>query len=281
MKLFRRLLTGIALLILVSLIILYGKGLLLSFFLIFILILVALEWQSLLRIRFPGGELTPVFLILVLLFGLFWLPANIVTDYPVVWASLILGCLFFPMPEVIRYEMQKTDSAAVNANAPSRLIAAGIFFVLPLLFYISALYIHSLSANLALLIFLMLCSVDVGGYVCGKTFGGKLLCPQVSPNKTVAGLLGGVAFCYIVYALFLVLAPHSLPPQGRGTEFILAICPIALVTQFGDLYQSVLKRASGVKDSGNLLPGHGGMFDRMDNMLFGIPLFYTFFIFVQ
>lgn len=103
-------------------------------------------------------------------------------------------------------------------------------------------------------------TTDIGAYAAGRTIGGPKLAPSVSPNKTWAGLIGGV-----VSALALGLALHAW--AGLPLQLALASPILAVIAQIGDLYESALKRQAGVKDSGNLLPGHGGVLDRLDGLV--------------
>ncbi|RYY38980.1 MAG: phosphatidate cytidylyltransferase, partial [Sphingomonadales bacterium] len=100
---------------------------------------------------------------------------------------------------------------------------------------------------------------DIGAYFAGRTIGGPKLMPSVSPNKTWAGLVGGVSAA----AVFgLVLTMWGLPML-----LALATPVLAVLAQAGDLYESHLKRRAGVKDSGSVLPGHGGVLDRLDGLV--------------
>jgi phosphatidate cytidylyltransferase len=103
---------------------------------------------------------------------------------------------------------------------------------------------------------------DVAAFVAGRTIGGPKLWPEVSPNKTWAGLLGGIAAAAVAGFLFPFLT-------GTGAAFWLASLGLAigLMAQWGDLAESALKRHFGLKDSGDLIPGHGGFMDRMDGIV--------------
>ncbi|MBY0519057.1 MAG: phosphatidate cytidylyltransferase [Sphingomonas sp.] len=101
---------------------------------------------------------------------------------------------------------------------------------------------------------------DIGAYFAGRTIGGARLAPVISPNKTWAGLIGGVAAASVFGA-----AMHI--GYGLPWRLTLATPVLALMAQFGDLFESWLKRRAGVKDSGNLLPGHGGLLDRLDGVV--------------
>ena len=113
---------------------------------------------------------------------------------------------------------------------------------------------------LVLWIFIITWAVDTGGYFAGRKFGGPKLAPAISPNKTWAGLIGGVTLATLAGGAW-VLA-NGLNP------WLLLLAPLfAVAAQMGDLFESGLKRRAGVKDSGNWLPGHGGLLDRIDGMV--------------
>jgi phosphatidate cytidylyltransferase len=103
-------------------------------------------------------------------------------------------------------------------------------------------------------------ATDIFAYFAGRSIGGPKLAPRISPNKTWAGLIGGMAGAGVVGALTAYL--FDLDPL-----FLLAGAPMGLLAQLGDLYESKVKRRLGVKDSGTLLPGHGGVLDRVDGLL--------------
>jgi len=101
---------------------------------------------------------------------------------------------------------------------------------------------------------------DIGAYFAGRSIGGAKLAPAISPNKTWAGLFGGI----VLAALFGILMHYA---YGLALRLTLASPALAVVAQAGDLYESWLKRRAGVKDSGNILPGHGGVLDRLDGLV--------------
>jgi len=110
---------------------------------------------------------------------------------------------------------------------------------------------------------------DVGAFCCGKLLGGPKLAPHLSPGKTWSGLLGNV----LGAALALYLLSFVLPPFQLWQQLLL-IAVIGLGSAWGDLLESLLKRQYGVKDAGELLPGFGGLLDRVDSLLFVAPLVY-------
>lgn len=113
---------------------------------------------------------------------------------------------------------------------------------------------------------------DLGGYIAGVLFGKHPMAPKVSPSKSWEGFLGSVLLCMVAASVGLVLMGY---PWWVG---IIHGLLTAIVATLGDLGESVIKRDVGLKDMGHLLPGHGGLMDRLDSLLVTAPLFYIFFI---
>lgn len=118
---------------------------------------------------------------------------------------------------------------------------------------------------------------DTGAFYTGTFFGKHKLAPNISPNKTIEGSLGGIAFAIIFGFVFCLVFFDSL-------HLALSTIPcsflLATAGQVGDLFESALKRAAHIKDSGRILPGHGGMLDRIDGLLLAIPVLYVYLVFV-
>ena len=119
---------------------------------------------------------------------------------------------------------------------------------------------------------------DTGAYYVGHRWGKLKLWPAVSPGKTVEGAVGGLCTSLVVA---LIVGKLLLSPSGVGLSFLLILAfALALVGQMGDLMESMLKRLSQVKDAGGILPGHGGLLDRLDSLIFAFPLtFYSVALF--
>lgn len=113
---------------------------------------------------------------------------------------------------------------------------------------------------------------DSAQYYCGRTFGRRKLAPAVSPAKTVEGAVGGVVIAAIAGAVTASWVFPSVPVLMAGALTLV----LALAGIIGDLFESLLKRSVGVKDSSTLIPGHGGVLDRIDSHLFAAPIFYIF-----
>ena len=115
---------------------------------------------------------------------------------------------------------------------------------------------------------LMVWSVDIGGYIVGTNLKGPKLAPKISPNKTWSGLIGGM----FLAALVSCATAYVFGVRGGFAFYMLYGAAVALVAQMGDLLESAVKRHLGIKDSSNLIPGHGGVFDRLDGVLLAAPV---------
>ena len=116
---------------------------------------------------------------------------------------------------------------------------------------------------------LLVCvSTDIGGYVFGKLFKGPKL-TKISPNKTYSGMIGG----YFLSLIFLSIFTNWINSTAYVELFVITIL-ISTVSQIGDIIISYFKRLSKVKDTGKIIPGHGGLLDRIDGMIFALPIFY-------
>ena len=137
------------------------------------------------------------------------------------------------------------------------------------------------GAFLVLLCFFMVWGSDTGAYIAGKNFGGALMSPTISPKKTWSGMVGAIVGASIVFTAGLYLAPHigsfipttMNPTWAELPMFIILGGAMGYVGQIGDLLVSALKRKAHAKDSGHLIPGHGGILDRIDSLLLIIPVF--------
>ena len=144
-----------------------------------------------------------------------------------------------------------------------------IFFVFCNLSY----EIHKSEGPIFFLYIISICFLtDIGGYVFGKIIGGKKL-SKISPNKTISGTIGSFIFSIIPLIIFLNLGYLNLE---FATNDILLCLLVSLISQLGDLFISFFKRNAKIKDTGRLLPGHGGVLDRVDGIIFAIP--FTYFL---
>lgn len=115
---------------------------------------------------------------------------------------------------------------------------------------------------------------DAGAYYVGKTIGNIKIFPTTSPNKTLEGIIGGSLFCVVFLSMLFWYFPSFFTLNINLTVFVFLIVISSLASIFGDYLQSRFKRTQGVKDSGNILPGHGGLSDRLDSHLVTLPVFF-------
>ena len=116
---------------------------------------------------------------------------------------------------------------------------------------------------------------DTGAYFAGTFFGKHKLCPEISPKKTIEGFFGGIAADIIVMVAFALVYCLITSARVHYLWLIFAAVVCAVISVLGDLSASVLKRQQGIKDFGNIMPGHGGVMDRFDSVLFTVPAFYA------
>lgn len=186
---------------------------------------------------------TGVFAFLILLAAVIW--ARGVGGRPLVAVSITVAGIAYPALLTYMYPLRYHDYA-VGA------VAGTVLVMFPIM---------------------VTWGTDTGAYVFGRLFGKRKLIPAVSPGKTVAGAVGGlfvaIAMCFL-YARFMLepFAQLTLAPLGI---LVFAIA-ISVADQIGDLFESLMKRDSGVKDSSSIFPGHGGVLDRFDSLLFALPV---------
>ena len=149
------------------------------------------------------------------------------------------------------------------------ILLCSLIFITSISLYVWLAFTNSISDNkiFLLLIFTITISSDIGGYIFGKLFKGKKL-TRISPNKTYSGLIGAyflsLIFTYLIFNKFY------------NFEFIiLSSLIISSISQSGDIFISYLKRKANLKNTGNILPGHGGLLDRLDGVIFSIPAGYV------
>ena len=165
----------------------------------------------------------------------------------------------------------------IHKNIFKKIISNALFISYIFVLF-SILLQFSVFYNLKIIIFtiLLICiSSDIGGYFFGKKFNGPKL-TKISPNKTIAGSIGALFFS----SLTSILTISYLINEITFKSFLLGII-ISLGVQIGDLFFSFLKRQARLKDTGNILPGHGGILDRIDGIILGMPLGLIFFLMIH
>ena len=207
---------------------------------------------------------------------LIFLLINFTQQYVFILSILILGI-------IICIEANKLILKLILVNSSKKKIFYKNFnfrfLILNLLtfcyiFFIFCYYsfeIHKVEGPTFFFIIFSICFFsDIGGYVMGKLIGGKKL-SKISPNKTISGTIGSFIFSIIPLFLFSNFGNINLEPN---LNYVLFSFIISLINQLGDLFISFFKRKAKIKDTGTLLPGHGGILDRVDGIIFALPFSY-------
>ncbi len=187
---------------------------------------------------------------------------------------LMIGALWWVFSSYLAISYPKSRSWWENSKVLRHLF--GLLTLLP--FFWSVIFLRAESAmvdsfygaKLVLFVCLIVWAADSGAYFAGKSFGRHKMAPAVSPNKTIEGLLGGVVAAMLVGWLFagwFGIQFESLPVM------LLTILLTVVISVLGDLVESMFKRVSGIKDSSNIIPGHGGILDRIDSLTAAFPVF--------
>lgn len=178
---------------------------------------------------------------------------------PTVLMSVMILLLFYSVYRKNKFHIEHAALAILGA------LYIGFGFV----YMLAARNVPENGLFLTILVFLGIWSTDSGAYFVGKAIGKRKLWPEISPNKTVEGALGG-----LVLALLVVGAVNLLVDAVSLTQALAIALVAGILGQMGDLIESAIKRHFGVKDSGNILPGHGGVLDRCDSWLIVFPILH-------
>ena len=236
-------------------------------------LLAAWEWHQMIGIQSPGMRvMLAVDLIIVLYLAITQLnPYFIISIGVLIWLIALVVILGF----------SNTSLAERLSHVFKNKVFGAISSILILtVFVVSSITLKAFSEVGAFLFFFVMVTVwlaDTGGYFAGKRYGKHALAPAVSPNKTWEGVAGGVLFASIwAIGFYWVKTPTTIT---LFEWLLLAVLTVA-VSIVGDLFESLYKRAFSVKDSGSLLPGHGGILDRIDSLIAAVPVF-TFLVLIM
>lgn len=222
-----------------------------------VMVLGGWEWSAFVGWTSPVARTAYAAGIACLLAAVAWLVPDVISLPVVLWVSLAWWLAAFVW--ILRYPIPVPPVLAA---------VAGILVLVPAWVALAAiLCVPVQGPSLALLALAIVFSADIGAYFAGHRFGRVKLAPAVSPGKTWEGLIGGVALAAVTAAAggaFLGFSPSLMVPLGLG---------VATLSVVGDLTESMFKRSVGAKDSGHLIPGHGGILDRLDSVTAAMPLF--------
>jgi phosphatidate cytidylyltransferase len=187
--------------------------------------------------------------------------------------SLIIGALWWIIAFILVLVYPKFSQTMISNIA--LMILIGWLILIPTWVAITGIRSIGIAldffrgSSLLLFVLCIVWAADTGAFISGKLFGKHKLCPHVSPKKTWEGVIGGALLAsLVVYIAFDLLAI----PESQQFELIILAIVLVIFSVIGDLTESIFKRLSGVKDSGNILPGHGGILDRIDALTSAMPL---------
>ncbi|WP_144209750.1 phosphatidate cytidylyltransferase [Shewanella donghaensis] len=203
-----------------------------------------------------------------------WLKGQL---HPIFVSIIAIGSFWWVVSTILVVTYPK--SASAWKDSPMLKSMFGQLTLIPC--FIALITLKSMSSNvdpyfggtLVFLVMLIVWAADTGAYFAGRAFGKRKLMPNVSPNKTLEGLAGGLLATMVV--AFGVM--YYSPEQELGLVIVVTLIT-ALASAFGDLSESMFKRAANIKDSGKILPGHGGVLDRMDSLTAALPIFALIYL---
>ena len=261
----QRIITACVLLLVLLVVVLGFADIWFQIFIGFVLALGAWEWSRLSGVESRAGRAVYLIMFLALLYLLrmYSEPGGFIITAGVLW--WILALVLIKLYPHFTHLWHRTPL----------LLGMGLAVLLPC--WLSLLYLrdHADFRQYIFLFFAMVAAADIGAYFSGKRFGRHKLSPTVSPNKTWEGFAGGVLACCVVFLLSLLLMDLA-DFELNLTALLKATAGAAVLASYsvvGDLFESMMKRQANVKDSGTLLPGHGGVLDRIDSMTAALPLY--------
>ncbi|MFQ3786627.1 phosphatidate cytidylyltransferase [Halomonas sp. A29] len=227
-----------------------------------IVMLAAWEWTNLAGVADTRQRLVLV-AGLALLMLLLWVFGAALAAWPL-WLAVVgwLVNLYW----VTRYPAQREQWQSTATR-----LAMGLWVLLPA--WVGLNVLRDTGGVWLLYVLLLVWGADIGAYFSGRAWGRRKLAPAVSPGKSWEGVAGGAVVTLLLALLFAVW--QGLGVAG-GLGLVIVTAVVTLVSVLGDLFESMLKRFRGIKDSSNLLPGHGGVLDRIDSLTAAVPLFALF-----
>lgn len=250
----QRIITGISLVVVVFGFLLYATDYLFGVGVFLVALLSAYEWLRLAKVQESVVVRNLiVFSVSVFVVSVFFVYLQYI--FPVFWIYAIF--------RLSQYEREKISTLSSN-----EMLAMGLFAIVP---FAACLYVlHSNDVAWIFMFILVVAAADSGAYFTGKAIGKHKMLPRLSPNKTIEGLLGGLICAVVVAVIFLFYMDLSF---GQYVAMVLISALVAILSVVGDVFESMGKRIAGVKDSGNILPGHGGVLDRLDGYMPTLPVF--------
>ena len=198
-----------------------------------------------------------------------------VRDYSGILEWLVIPPVLFWI--LVMILIRNTPTGVLNLKLKIRYkVLIGWFILLSAWMFLSRLRAFY-GTEMTMYFLILIWSADISAYFAGKKWGTTQLAPEISPGKTVAGMYGALISGFVCAVVLSMIYGFKLM---IAADFVLLSVLTVLISIYGDLFVSVVKRQHGVKDSGSLLPGHGGVLDRVDSLIAAIPFFYGCIYFV-
>lgn len=224
-----------------------------------VVLVAAWEWSNLAGVSETRRRLTLVGGMALLLLVLWWIEAALAA-WPL-WLAVIGWA-------VNGYWVTRYPAEREQWHSTSMRLGMGVWVLLPT--WVGLNVLRDTGGIWLLYVLLLVWGADIGAYFCGRAWGRRKLAPAVSPSKSWEGVAGGVG---VTTLLALVFAAWQQLGLTGSLGLVVATVAVTLLSVLGDLFESMLKRYRGIKDSSSLLPGHGGVLDRIDSLTAAVPLF--------
>ncbi|HIF74026.1 MAG TPA: phosphatidate cytidylyltransferase [Porticoccaceae bacterium] len=255
-----------------------------TLFISLVVVLASWEWGGFIGLKESSAKLTYSLTIAAMIIGLYFILDISTRDSSVdfVRASILLGLglLFWILMVFVLAGYPENKS---TWNNESKIACMGMLALVPS--WVGLVVLKSLeeAGLLALALVILVAAVDIGAYFAGVNFGSRKLAPNLSPKKTWEGVWGGFALCAVI-SVAMIWAANSYFLDLTSVQMVVLFFLAPLTTFFsviGDLLESMLKRNQNIKDSGRLLPGHGGILDRIDSLVATAPPFALLLVFMM
>ena len=271
--LIHRILTALILIPLVIFALFFAPLSIFSYLIIVVCGMAAWEWTNFLAITKPLNKIIFAFSVVMLLSLVYLIPNTELIKYRLFNYIICLSIIWWLAALLLVISYPKSAKYWSNSIVIKLLFA--LFTLFP--FFIGMIELRSINYTLntytgavwLLYVFVLVWATDTGAYFVGRALGKRKLAAKVSPGKTIEGFLGGIGSAILI-SIFVYFTDYF---QLSFATFILSSLMAIFVSVLGDLTESMFKREAGIKDSGNLIPGHGGILDRIDSLTAAIPMF--------
>jgi len=258
----QRIITAVVLVVLTVWALFYSSDMAWKIALLIVAGIAAWEWAGFAKIDIPVLKLIYAFAVVV--------TANFAADFLTIQNLVLLTLLEMLILLTVVHRYQRTKGQSGTQSDGFIMLSGAVSIVL----FVVSLVKFRADFGAALLLFSMalVWAIDTGAYFSGRKFGKNKLAVHVSPGKTWEGVFGGGLLAFVLALVVLLLMQLEL--KLATILFALVLGLIAVFSVYGDLFESVLKRQVAMKDSGKILPGHGGVLDRVDSLLIAVPMLY-------